>query len=110
MGSVHQLDHPLVAHHLVRLRDKNTTPETFRSIVERLTILKRSGWIDETDLPAELLSGVPERPTVSLPPDGVDFQDLVGGFEAWEEAIVNPSLQSAAALQEPGGRTPQETG
>jgi DNA-binding NtrC family response regulator len=52
-----------------------------RGMVERLTILKRSGWIDETDLPAELLSGVPERPTVSLPPDGVDFQDLVGGFE-----------------------------
>jgi len=35
--------------------------------------------------------------------------DLVGGFDAWEEAVVNPSLQSAAALQEPGGRTPQET-
>ena len=35
--------------------------------------------------------------------------DLVGGFEAWEEAIVNPSLQSAAALQEPGGRAPRET-
>jgi len=33
----------------------------------------------------------------------------VGGFKAWEEAIVNPSLQSAAALQEPGGRIPQET-
>ena len=35
--------------------------------------------------------------------------DLVGGFQAWEEAIVNPSLQSAAALQEPGGRIPRET-
>lgn len=34
--------------------------------------------------------------------------DLVGGFDPWEEAIVNPSLQSASALQEPGGRTPQE--
>ncbi len=34
--------------------------------------------------------------------------DLVGGFDAWEEAIVNPSLQSAGALQEPGGRTPRE--
>lgn len=36
--------------------------------------------------------------------------DLVGGFDAWEEAIVNPSLQSAATLQEPGGRIPQKTG
>ena len=35
--------------------------------------------------------------------------DLVGGFDAWEEAIVNPSLQSSSALQEPDGRTPQET-
>ena len=35
--------------------------------------------------------------------------DLKGGFDAWEEAIVNSSLQSAVALQEPGGRTPQET-
>ncbi len=35
--------------------------------------------------------------------------DLVGGFDAWEEAVVNPSLLSAEALQEPGGRTPQET-
>ena len=34
--------------------------------------------------------------------------DLVGGFDAWEEAIVNPSLQSASALQEPGGRIPRE--
>ena len=34
--------------------------------------------------------------------------DLVGGFDAWEEAVVNPSLQSASALQEPGGRIPRE--
>ena len=33
--------------------------------------------------------------------------DLVGGFDAWEKAVVNPSLLSASALQEPGGRTPQ---
>jgi glyoxylase-like metal-dependent hydrolase (beta-lactamase superfamily II)/rhodanese-related sulfurtransferase len=34
--------------------------------------------------------------------------DLVGGFDAWEEAVVNPSLQSASALQEAGGRAPRE--
>jgi len=34
--------------------------------------------------------------------------DLENGFDAWEEAVVNPSLQSAMALQEPGGRTPEE--
>ncbi|MDH5776442.1 MAG: rhodanese-like domain-containing protein, partial [Nitrospirota bacterium] len=25
--------------------------------------------------------------------------DLVGGFDAWEEAVVNPCLQSVVALQ-----------
>lgn len=30
---------------------------------------------------------------------------LTGGFEAWEMAVVHPSLQSASALQQPGGRT-----
>jgi glyoxylase-like metal-dependent hydrolase (beta-lactamase superfamily II)/rhodanese-related sulfurtransferase len=34
--------------------------------------------------------------------------DLVGGFDAWEEAVVNPALQSAQALQEAGGRTSRE--
>jgi rhodanese-related sulfurtransferase len=31
--------------------------------------------------------------------------DLTGGVEAWEMAVVHPSLQSASALQQPGGRT-----
>ena len=35
--------------------------------------------------------------------------DLIGGFEAWETAIVNPSLHSSSALQEPGGRTKNHT-
>jgi len=30
--------------------------------------------------------------------------ELTGGFEAWEMAVVHPSLHSAAALQQPGGR------
>ena len=34
--------------------------------------------------------------------------NLEGGFDAWEEAVINPSLQSAMALQEPGGRTSEE--
>ncbi len=36
------------------------------------------------------------------------ISDLIGGFEAWEEAIINPSLQSSSALQEPGGRRGSE--
>ena len=38
MNNVFQLDHPLVEHHLVRLRDKNTTPEAFRGLIHRLSI------------------------------------------------------------------------
>ena len=34
---------------------------------------------------------------------------LEGGFEAWEEALVNPSLPSTFPRQEPGGRTPRNT-
>ena len=33
-----------------------------------------------------------------------NIMDLVGGFEAWEEAVVNPSLQSSELLQRAGGR------
>jgi rhodanese-related sulfurtransferase len=31
--------------------------------------------------------------------------ELTGGFEAWEMAVIHPSLQSPEALQQPGGRT-----
>jgi glyoxylase-like metal-dependent hydrolase (beta-lactamase superfamily II)/rhodanese-related sulfurtransferase len=30
--------------------------------------------------------------------------EFAGGFEAWEMAVVHPSLHSASALQQPGGR------
>ena len=33
-----------------------------------------------------------------------NIKDLVGGFEAWEEQVVNPSLQSSESLQQTGGR------
>ena len=33
-----------------------------------------------------------------------NIRDLVGGFEAWEETVVNPSLQSSESLQQAGGR------
>jgi uracil phosphoribosyltransferase len=37
MQGVHVIDHPLVKHHLTRLRDETTHPEAFRSIVNRLS-------------------------------------------------------------------------
>jgi DNA-binding NtrC family response regulator len=52
-----------------------------QGLVERLVILKGSGWIDETDLPVEGFGAPAARPGVALPPGGVDYQELVGGFE-----------------------------
>ncbi len=39
MRNVIEVKHPLVQHHLVRLRDKRTEPEEFRHIVDRLSVL-----------------------------------------------------------------------
>ena len=39
MQNIHEIRHPLVQHHLVQLRDKRTSPEAFRHIVHRLSIL-----------------------------------------------------------------------
>ena len=39
MKEVYELKHPLVQHHLVRLRDKQTSPESFRRNVSRLSKL-----------------------------------------------------------------------
>ncbi|MDH5564479.1 MAG: MBL fold metallo-hydrolase [Nitrospirota bacterium] len=38
-----------------------------------------------------------------------NIMDLEGGFEAWEDALANPTLPSASARQKPGGRTPRNT-
>ena len=39
MKNVYEIKHPLVQHHLTRLRDKRTSPEEFRSITQRLAML-----------------------------------------------------------------------
>lgn len=39
MENVVTIDHPLVSHHLKQLRDKDTTPQDFRRLVQRLSIL-----------------------------------------------------------------------
>ncbi|NNJ70830.1 MAG: uracil phosphoribosyltransferase [Kiritimatiellales bacterium] len=38
MGRIVELQHPLVAHHLKELRDKNTSPWVFRDQIRRLTV------------------------------------------------------------------------
>jgi DNA-binding NtrC family response regulator len=57
-----------------------------QGLVERLVVLRRSGWIDESDLPASVVGAGFERPTVSLPAAGVNFDELVSAFE--EELIL----------------------
>ena len=39
MKNVHVIDHPLVKHHLTRLRDADTSPSAFRELIHRLTEL-----------------------------------------------------------------------
>jgi uracil phosphoribosyltransferase len=39
MGQVFELDHPLVQHHLTRLRDRQTSPDVFRAQIRRLSFL-----------------------------------------------------------------------
>jgi uracil phosphoribosyltransferase len=39
MPNVFEVDHPLIKHHLSRLRDKGTPPAEFRQLVQRLAVL-----------------------------------------------------------------------
>ena len=39
MNTVHIIEHPLVQHHLARLRDRDTEPAVFRELVRRLAVL-----------------------------------------------------------------------
>src|SRR5262245_50933771 len=39
MSTVVEVDHPLIKHHLSRLRDKHTPPAEFRQLVQRLAVL-----------------------------------------------------------------------
>ena len=39
MSAVHEVQHPLIQHHLAKLRDKETPPDEFRRLVQRLAVL-----------------------------------------------------------------------
>jgi DNA-binding NtrC family response regulator len=62
-----------------------------QGLVERLVILRRSGWIDESDLPASVAGHGFERPAISLPAGGVDFEALVASFE---EELIQQALDA----------------
>ncbi len=37
--SIHEVPHPLIQHHLAKLRDKTTPPDEFRRLIQRLASL-----------------------------------------------------------------------
>ncbi len=53
-----------------------------QSLIERLAILRRSNWIDESDLPHQVGGPPQAMRSLSLPPDGVDFSSVVDAFES----------------------------
>ncbi len=62
-GGVTEVRHPLVRHHLTRLRDERTRPEEFRALVRRLaTLLAYEATKDLADGPLEVRT--PNCPTV----------------------------------------------
>jgi DNA-binding NtrC family response regulator len=52
-----------------------------QGLVQRLVIFRRTGWIDERDLPDEIAGKGYERPAVSLPAEGIELADVVASFE-----------------------------
>ena len=63
------------------------------SLIERLIILKRSGWIDESALPPEVGGSAPDFHSVELPKDGVDFSAVV---EAFETDLIRQALEATS--------------
>ena len=51
-------------------------------LIERLSIMRREGWIAEEELPPELTGHSADQPSITIPPDGVDFEGLVDSFES----------------------------
>jgi transcriptional regulator with PAS, ATPase and Fis domain len=52
-----------------------------RSLLERLSVIKRRGWIDEDDVPANPRGAGRPRARFELGPGGADFGELVDAFE-----------------------------
>ncbi len=64
-----------------------------QALVERLVVLRRSGWIDEAELPVHIAGQGFERPIVSLPAGGVNFEALVSAFE---EELIQRALDATS--------------
>ncbi len=72
MSNVHESKHPLIAHKLSRLRDKNTEPKKFRELVREITsLLAYEATADLAIIPREL-----ETPLAKM--TGAELQDKIG--------------------------------
>ncbi len=61
-----------------------------QGLIERLSVMKRDGWIGEQDLPPHIDGRPTKLRRVSLPPEGVNFSELVDSFES---DLINQALQ-----------------
>ena len=50
--------------------------------IERLVVLRDSGWVDEADIPPPVRSTESRRPAALLPADGTDLAESVSEFES----------------------------
>ena len=72
MSNVHESKHPLVAHKLSRLRDKNTKPKKFRELVREISaLLAYEATADLAITPREL-----ETPLEKM--EGAELQEKIG--------------------------------
>jgi uracil phosphoribosyltransferase len=86
MSRVTEVKHPLVAHHLTRLRDERTAPAEFRALVRRLTAL----------LAYEAAKDLPTRPQAVRTP----LTETTGTALAGRIGLV-PILRAGIGMVEP---------
>jgi len=89
MSNVHESKHPLVAHKLSRLRDKNTDPQKFRELVREIAaLLAYEATADLATVPTEVetplakMSGATLKEKIGLVPVLRAGLGMVEGF--WE--------------------------
>lgn len=86
MSSLHVIDHPLVKHHLTRLRDATTPPDEFRTIVHRLSGLLT--FEATTDL---TLTDAPVKTPLAI----------AEGYELAQRIGIVPILRAGLAMVDP---------
>lgn len=101
MSGIFEVEHPLIKHHLARLRDKSTPPAEFRLLVQRLAVLLAYEATKDLELapahvqtPLTLTSGQVLNQRIGLVPilraglGMVDpVLDLIPGAEVWHLGV-----------------------